>query len=42
MQKRIDVVIESEIKLLESKKVNKAIRNWTSRAKIRQAAKNQK
>lgn len=39
MQKRIDVVIESEIKILESKTVNMALKNWTSRAKIRHAAK---
>ena len=39
MQKRIDVVIESELRVLESKKVNVALKNWTSRAKIRQAEK---
>jgi len=39
MQKRIDVVIESEIKVLESSKVNVALKNWTSRAKIRVATK---
>jgi hypothetical protein len=42
MQKRIDVVIESEVKVLESKTVNVALKNWVSRAKTRKAIQNKK